>query len=62
MHQFNTWNNVQVKNEDHENYGRAGVVGDTNGYADNEVPVKLDATEDEAAEELVFDASDLRAL
>ncbi|CAN7400949.1 hypothetical protein LJR129_002479 [Acidovorax sp. LjRoot129] len=68
MRQFNTWNNVQVKNEDHENFGRAGKVADTNGYAENEVPVMLDATpetEDQPAqpeELLVFDASDLRAL
>lgn len=64
MRQFNPWDNVQVKDEDHEHFGRAGKVGrvqDEEGnplYEDTQVPVLLDGE----TEELVFDAAELRRL
>lgn len=58
MRRFNTWNNVMVIDEEHEHHGRAGVVGDTKEYSDDEVPVLLDGE----TEELVFQSDELKAL
>lgn len=64
MRQFNTWDLVQVVDEDHEHNGKAGKVGRVHGedgrplYEENEVPVLLDGE----VEELVFDSAELRRM
>ena len=65
MRRFNPWTQVQVKDEDHEHYGRAGKVGNVDAkdgeqdlYGPDEVPVLLDGD----SEELVFQADELKAL
>lgn len=58
MRSINAWSNVQVKNEELADFGRAGVVGDCKGHKDEESPVKLDGDE----EETVFKNADLRVI
>lgn len=66
MRRFGSWVLVQVKDEEHEQYGRAGKTGnpylkDEDGndvYGENDVPVLLDGD----TEELVFQADELKAL
>lgn len=58
MRAINTWAQVQVKNEELADFGRAGVVGNCEGHKDDESPVKLDGD----AEETVFKNADLKVL